>query len=166
MKNKHMSTSELKSHIIEFLKDRSQGSLATCADQVPRSSPVRYFLGNNLNIYILSAGGEKFNFIERNPRVCLLVNTDYVDFRQIKGVQIFGKAVTSLQEPRLFGEALQQCKMLGERKSQLYDLMVIKVIPEEIVYLNSLGDGDRTKQFLKLDKAVDESNEYRPAKKL
>ncbi|NLN41105.1 MAG: pyridoxamine 5'-phosphate oxidase family protein [Clostridiales bacterium] len=165
MNNKHMTMSELKNHIVEFLKDRSQGSLATCVDHIPRSSPVRYFLGNNMNIYILSAGGEKFNFIERNPKVCLLVNTDYVDFRQIKGVQIFGKAVTSLQEPRLFDEAQQQCRMLDGSKPQMNDLMVIKVIPEEIVYLNSLGDGDRTKQFLKLNKAVDESNEYRAAKK-
>ena len=165
MKNKQMTMNELKNHITDFLKERSQGSLATCVDQVPRSSPVRYYLGNNMNIYILSAGGEKFNAIEQNPRVCLLVNTDYVDFRQIKGVQIFGRAITSLQEPHLFNEAQQQCKMLEERKYQLHGLMVIKVLPEEIVYLNSLGDGDRTKQFLKLNKAVDESNEYRAAKK-
>ncbi|MFY9296890.1 MAG: pyridoxamine 5'-phosphate oxidase family protein [Clostridiales bacterium] len=166
MKNKQMSIDDLKDHIVDFLKDRSQGSLATCADHIPRSSPVRYYLGNNMNIYILSAGGEKFNTIDRNPKVCLLVNTDYIDFRQIKGVQIFGKAVTSLQKPHLFNEAQQQCRELNEKAAQLHDLMVIKVIPEEVVYLNSLGDGDRTKQFLKLDKVVEESDEYRSTKKL
>lgn len=149
-----MSSNELKNQIIEFLRDRSQGSLATCVGDVPRSSPVRYFLGREMNIYILSAGGEKFNAIDRNPNVCLLVNTDYVDFRQIKGVQVFGKAVTSLREPNLFEEARQQCRELDTVEHEKRDLMVIKVIPQEVIYLDSLGDGDRTKQILRLDELV------------
>ena len=39
---------------------------------------------------------------------------------------------------------------MSTSENDLSGLNVIKIIPEEIVYLNSLGDGDRTKQILKL----------------
>lgn len=156
-----MSSNELKDNIVNFLKEHNQGALATCIGDDPRSSPVLYFLASNMNIYIPSAGGEKFNAIDSNPNVCLLVNTDYVDFRQIKGVQIFGKAITNLQKPSLVDEAKQQCMGIDVMKPNQGELMVIKVIPEEVVYLDSLGDGDRTKQILRLDRLMEENNEYR-----
>lgn len=150
MENKHMSSETLQKRIWDFLGDQKEGSLATCFDNKPRSSPVRYFPGDGTNTYILSAGGKKFEAIAKNPNVCLLVSTDYVDFYQIKGVQVFGKAVTSLQDSSLFQEVKEQCKTVSTSENDLSGLNVIKIIPEEIVYLNSLGDGDRTKQILKL----------------
>ncbi len=73
--NRLMDPVELKEHIREFLKEHRQASLATCLNNIPRSSPVQYFLGADLDIYIISAGGEKFKAIAENPTVCLLVNT-------------------------------------------------------------------------------------------
>lgn len=153
MKDKKVSAEELKILISEFLKEHKSGSLATCMNNIPRSSPVQYFIGEDMNIYILSAGGEKFNAIKSNPNVCLLVNTDYIDYRQIKGVQIFGTATTSLENQRIFEEAREQHPteyvMNNER-----DLKVIKIVPEEVVYLDSLGEGDRTKQILRYNNVI------------
>lgn len=153
MNNKRVSAEELKVMISEFLKEHKDGSLATCMNNIPRSSPVQYFVGDNMNIYILSAGGEKFNAIAQNPNVCLLVNTDYINYRQIKGVQIFGTATTSLMDNILYNEAKEyypdQYIMDNER-----ELKVIKIVPEEIVYLDSLGDGDRTKQVLRYNNVI------------
>lgn len=153
MKNKRISSEELKILISEFLKEHKEGSLATCMNNIPRSSPVQYLVGDNMNIYILSAGGEKFNAIAENSNVCLLVNTDYINHREIKGVQIFGTATTSLKEPMLYLEAKEQHPtqyvMDNER-----DLKVIKIVPEEVVYLDSLGDGDRTKQILRYNNVI------------
>lgn len=153
MKNKRISAEELKILISEFLKEHKDGSLATCMNNIPRSSPVQYFVGDNMNIFILSAGGEKFNAIATNPNVCLLVNTEYINYRQIKGVQIFGTATTSLMDSDLFHEAKEQYSdqyvMDNER-----DLNVIKIVPEEVVYLDSLGDGDRTKQVLRYNNVI------------
>ncbi|MFS8541643.1 MAG: pyridoxamine 5'-phosphate oxidase family protein, partial [Tissierellales bacterium] len=92
--NVKMTAEELKQKIWEFLKEHKEGALATCLNNVPRSSPVQYVVGDDLTVYILSAGGEKFKAISQNPNVCLLVNTNYINYRQIKGVQIFGKATT------------------------------------------------------------------------
>jgi len=118
-------------------------------NNMPRSSPVQYFLGDDMNIYILSAGGEKFNAISQNPNVCLLVNTEYINYRKIKGVQVFGKATTSLENSRLFDEASKYTQEPWLFNSEKGRLNVIKIVPEEIVYLNSLEDGERTKQILK-----------------
>ncbi len=147
--NNKMEPSELKNHILEFLKEHKEGSLATCMNDMPRSSPVQYFVGDNMDIYIISAGGDKFKFIDHNPKVCLLVNTDYINYRQIKGVQIFGKATTSLENLELFNEAKIYYSDPYRIDHEKDYLKIIKIEPTEIVYLDSLGDEDRTKQVLK-----------------
>lgn len=145
---KIMHPDELRQHIRSFLESRRNGSLGTCLNGIPRSSPVAYFLGHDLDIYILSAGGEKFRAIEQNPNVCLLVCTEYTDYTRIKGVQIFGRAVTSEYEPGLLHEAFEFCPDCHITDFPKDTVKAIKVIPEEVVYLNSLEDGDRTKQIL------------------
>lgn len=149
MVNERLSPQELTNRIKSFLSEHIDGALATCMNNIPRSSPIQYFMGDNLNLYILSAGGDKFNAIVQNPNVCLLVNTEYISYRKIKGVQVFGKAVTSMQDGNLFNEAKafapDSYMMDRERNS----LNVIKIVPDEIVYLDSLREGDRTKEILK-----------------
>ncbi len=144
-----MGVQELKDNVLEFLKEHKNGSLATCMNGIPRSSPVQYFVGKNLDIYIVSAGGDKFKFIANNQNVCLLVNTDYINYRQIKGVQIFGKATTSLDNAELFNEAKEYYPDSYRLDYEKDYLKIIKIEPTEIVYLDSLGDGNRTKQILK-----------------
>ena len=149
---------ELEHYIKEFLKEHKSASLATCLNNIPRSSPVQYYMGKDLDIYILSAGGQKFKAIDENPTVCLLVNTEYIDHRKIKGVQVFGKATTSLKNEELIKETLSYIPhphLLEEDK-----LNVIKIIPEEIVYLDSIERGERIKQILNIqDKVVDSKEE-------
>lgn len=60
--NRLMDPVELKEHIREFLKEHRQASLATCLNNIPRSSPVQYFLGLTW-IYIL------FQPVERSLRL-------------------------------------------------------------------------------------------------
>lgn len=157
MKNKKISPEELKVLIKEFLREHKDGSLATCMNNIPRSSPVQYVVGHkgdNMNVYIFSAGGEKFRAISENPNVCLLVNTDYINYRQIKGVQIFGTATTSLMDPLLFDEAKEFHPDPYVVEKERQNLKVIKIVPEEIVYLDSIGDGDRTKQILRCNNVI------------
>ena len=158
MYNNKLSYEELEHYIKEFLKEHKSASLATCLNNIPRSSPVLYYMGKDLDIYILSAGGQKFKAIDENPTVCLLVNTEYIDHRKIKGVQVFGKATTSLKSKELIREALEYVPhphLLEEDK-----LNVIKIVPEEIVYLNSIEKGERIKQILNIqDKIADAKEE-------
>ncbi|HHY81937.1 MAG TPA: pyridoxamine 5'-phosphate oxidase family protein [Clostridiales bacterium] len=146
--SKIMKPDELRRHIKNFLSGNRFGSLGTCMNNMPRSSPVQYFLGQDLEIYILSAGGTKFQYIQHNPNVCLLVNTEYTNYTRIEGVQVFGRAVTSEEEPRLLHEAMEFCPDCHTIESLKDTIKVIKIIPEEIIYLNSRETGDRTKQVL------------------
>ncbi|HHW66921.1 MAG: uncharacterized protein PWP07_794 [Epulopiscium sp.] len=148
--NKTMSSEELREAIEEFMLEHRSASLATCKDNVPRSSPVQFFLGKDLSVFILSAGGEKFDAIKANPNVCLLVNTEYINYRKIKGVQVFGKATTNMEAPEIFEEAKVYCPEPFLMDHEGERLKVIKIIPQKIVYLDSLEDGDRTKQILDL----------------
>ncbi|WZL74385.1 pyridoxamine 5'-phosphate oxidase family protein [Clostridiaceae bacterium 35-E11] len=152
--NKQMSPSELERHILDFLKEHKSAALATCMNNIPRSSPVQYFMGKDMEMYILSAGGEKFKAIAQNPNVCLLVNTEYINYRQIKGVQVFGQAVTSMDKIDLYQEAQAYCPEPYLMEHERDNLKVIKIIPKEIVYLDALEKGDRTKQVLKTHEVV------------
>lgn len=146
-----MSIEELREEIEEFLLEHKSAALATCKNSIPRCSPVQYYMGKDLNIFIPSAGGEKFDAIANNPKVCLLVNTEYIDYRKIKGVQIFGKTATSTGSRDLIDEASAYIPdhLISEYENDRIKL--IKVIPEKVVYLNSLESGDRTKQVLNLE---------------
>lgn len=146
--NVRMSNEQLHTAIKYFLMEHDQGSLATTINNIPRSSPVLFFLGNDLDIYILSAGGDKFKAIGQNPNVCLLVNIEYLDYKRIKGVQIFGTARAGEKRSDVFREAEGFCtdRTLMDRE----DIKVIKITPSEIVYLDSTKNGDRTKQTYKL----------------
>lgn len=153
-----MSPDELRRHIREFLIEHKCAVIATSKNNLPRCSPVQYFLGEDLDIYILSAGGEKFGCIQDNPNVCMLVNTEYINYRQIKGVQIFGNAITSLSRPELKNEAKKYCPDKHLIEHEWDSLLFIKIVPEEITYLNSLEDGNRTKQILHHNQVVEKED--------
>ena len=154
-----MDSQELKENILTFLKGHKEGSLGTCLNNIPRSSPVQYFVGEDMDIYIISAGGDKFKAIAQNPNVCLLVNTGYINYRQIKGVQVFGKATTSLDNPNLVEEAKRFHPTPYEIDHERNNIKIIKIKPMEIVYLDSLGDGDRTKLILKNENIIVKEDE-------
>lgn len=148
MENVKLSNFQLHSTIRSFLMEHNQGALATTINNIPRSSPVMFFLGKDLDVYIISAGGEKFKAIEQNPNVCLLVTTEYLDYRRIKGVQIFGRAKTGYKGEQVYNEAREYIndKHLLDNE----DVKIIKISPVEIVYLDSTKTGDRTKQILQV----------------
>jgi len=157
-----MAPLELRDHIIAFLKEHKSGALATLLDSSPRCSPVQYFVGDEMDIYIVSAGGDKFKAIEQNSEVCLLVNTEYISFRKIKGVQVFGKASTSLVNRTLFDEALRYSSEPFMFEMNRESLNIIKIVPNKVVYLDSLDSGDRTKQILEHERVTIKQDELTP----
>lgn len=154
---KRLNTAELKQCIKSFLNEHKLASLATCGSNVPRCSPVQYFTGKEMDIYVLSVGGDKFNNIQNNPNVCLLVNTEYLDYRKIKGVQVFGQAYTSLKYLELIDEAKRFAPYKQLLEIEKDWINIIKIVPDEIVYLDALN-GDRTKQILVNDRVIEKED--------
>lgn len=155
--DKRLNTSELKQCIKSFLNEHKEGALATCGNNIPRCSPVQYFTGNDMELYVISCGGDKFNNIQDNPNICLLVNTEYQDYKKIKGVQVFGHAQTSIKNSDLIDEAKRYApyeQMLAIEKDMIN---IIKITPQEIVYLDALN-GNRTKQILKNNEVIEKED--------
>ncbi|WP_018249029.1 pyridoxamine 5'-phosphate oxidase family protein [Orenia marismortui] len=131
---------EVKQKVIEFLKKKDTGALATSGADT-RVSPVKYFLGEDLDIYIHSDGGSKFDNLRQNKDVCLLVSTEfYGDYKTIKGVQVFGQAEIAKSDSSLYQEAEKYCPfnhMSGEG-------YIIKITADRAVYKNSVdGNGEK-----------------------
>ncbi|PRX29790.1 pyridoxamine 5'-phosphate oxidase [Orenia metallireducens] len=133
---------ELKETIINFLKKKDTGALATSGIET-RVSPVKYFLGEGLDIYIHSNGGSKFKNLEKNKEVCLLVSTEfYGDYETIKGVQIFGQAEIGQEGSNLHHEAEQYCPFehMGDEGGY-----IIKINAKKAIYKDAVdGSGEKS----------------------
>ena len=57
---KPLTQTQLKEAILTFAQGRDTGYLGTVGPDGVRVSPVRYFMDNDLNVYIHSKGGTKF----------------------------------------------------------------------------------------------------------
>lgn len=89
---------ELFHRITEFLKGQTMCTLCTCRDDVPRATPLEYYL-NGTTLYIIGHRGVKLGNIRANPRVSVGVYNDVHptwgnagNWLGVKGVQIMGRA--------------------------------------------------------------------------
>jgi general stress protein 26 len=137
--------SQSQEHLLEkintFLKQKDTAALATHGNEI-RVSPVKYYMDVNHNIFIHSNGGDKFNNIEKNHNVCLLVSTEFEeDLNKIKGVQVFGHCEVGENGSPLFAEAERFCPW------ELFDnnSTIIKVTPDYMVYKDGINE-DGSKQ--------------------
>lgn len=90
-KKKQLTQEELKEKVIQFLAENKICTLATCLNNIPRSTPLRY-RSKDLTIYILTEGGMKVKNIRGNPHVSVSLYGDYTGFQSVKGLQVWGKA--------------------------------------------------------------------------
>lgn len=88
---KKLTHDELKKRIIKFLEEHKICTLASCSDNIPRSTPVRY-RSKGLTLYILTEGGMKVKNIMKNPHVSVSLYGDYSGFQSVKGLQVWGRA--------------------------------------------------------------------------
>jgi nitroimidazol reductase NimA-like FMN-containing flavoprotein (pyridoxamine 5'-phosphate oxidase superfamily) len=104
-KIKRLPQEELKERILRFLQEQKICTLATCAQNIPRSTPVRY-RSQGLTLYILTEGGGKVKNIRDNPNVSVSIVGEYTGFQSVTGLQLWGKAVIiKPQEGLLYDEA-------------------------------------------------------------
>lgn len=138
MKTKPLSRARLERLIVDFVKGRSMCVLATCSEGRPRASAVEFF-PNGLTLYILTEGGRKIENIGKNPFVSAAIYTPFLGWENIKGVQVSGSAKIGLTGSRVFKEGVRAYReRLGKKEAVVPDfLKVIKVIPEEIEYLDT-----------------------------
>jgi nitroimidazol reductase NimA-like FMN-containing flavoprotein (pyridoxamine 5'-phosphate oxidase superfamily) len=135
---------ELKRRILRFLKRNVIGSLATCSDNIPRSTPVRFRYDDGFHIYVLTEGGGKLRNVRKNPHVSFSVYGTYTGFKSCRGLQIWGRADIIAPDEGEKYETAYQAMALEEREdlkkiqtSEMPARMpIIKIFPERIRYLS------------------------------
>ncbi|MFP4698014.1 MAG: pyridoxamine 5'-phosphate oxidase family protein [Eubacteriales bacterium] len=134
------SQEHLHEKIHTFLRQKDTGALATTGVEM-RVSPVKYYVDERSNIYIHSDGGKKFDNIQKNHNVCLLISTEFSeDLNKIKGIQVFGHCEVGENGSSLYEEAERFCPWNHDN-----DTTVIKITPDHIVYKDGITE-DGSKQ--------------------
>jgi len=142
-KKKRLTQDELKEKIIVFLTENKICTLATCSNNIPRSTPVRY-RSEDLTIYILAEGGMKIKNIRENPDVSVSLYGEYSGFQSVRGLQLWGKAEIInpedgdryLKARRIIDvEGREDLKKLGVKDIRA-DMKVIKIEIERARYLS------------------------------
>lgn len=143
IEKKRLTQEELEEKIVEFLAENKICTLATCSNNIPRSTPVRY-RSRDLTIYILTEGGMKVKNIRENPNVSVSLYGDYSGFQSVRGLQIWGKAgIIDPEEKEKYLEARrvinveerEDLKKLGI-KDVRPNMKIIKIEIERARYLS------------------------------
>ncbi|MCX8043551.1 MAG: pyridoxamine 5'-phosphate oxidase family protein [Desulfobacterota bacterium] len=130
---KKLDPEALRRRIVRFLEENVICTLATCSNNEPRSTIVRY-CSRDLTVYVLTEGGGKVKNIKENPLVSLSVCGPYDGFQSVMGLQAWGTA--ELIAPRdgeryyairkeINPEAREDLKQAGVQK--VPDMYIIKI---------------------------------------
>ncbi|MFC1669266.1 pyridoxamine 5'-phosphate oxidase family protein [Spirochaetota bacterium] len=142
-KVKKVSKEKLKEEINRYISKHCICTLATCADNIPRATVLRYGY-KDFTLYILSEGGGKIRNIKENPGVSVTIYGEYTGFQSVNSLQIWGNAkLIHPDEHEKFKEVMevmkteerQDLKNMGatEVKIKMY---AIKIQIEKARYLN------------------------------
>lgn len=132
MIDKKMPKEELKREIREFLEKRKVLVLCTCNDNIPRATPMDFYIEkNNFNIYVGPAPGRKVKNIEKNPIVSIGIYTPLSDGK-IQGMQITASGEDRLIFLRESDEEFKKAQKIVRGKRKL----ILKIIPEKIELLD------------------------------
>ncbi|MHA1489882.1 MAG: pyridoxamine 5'-phosphate oxidase family protein [Promethearchaeota archaeon] len=131
---KKMPEDELKKEIRKFLDERKVLVLCTCNDNIPRATPMDFYIdkkSDDFNIYVGPAPGKKVKNIEANPIVSIGIYTPMGDGK-IQGMQITASGRERLIFLKEGDEGFKEAQKIvrGRRK------LLLKIIPEKIELLD------------------------------
>jgi len=129
-----MPEAELKKEIHEFLNNRKVLVLCTCSNNMPRATPMDFYMDKNsddFNIYVGPAPGRKVKNIEENPIISIGIYTP-MDTGKIQGIQITASGKERLIFMREGDNGFEHAQktVRGKRK------LLLKIIPEKIELLD------------------------------
>lgn len=133
-KMQKMPEEELKEEIREFLTKRKVLVLCTCANNIPRATPMDFYIdkkSDDFNIYVGPAPGRKVKNLEENPVVSIGIYTP-MDTGKIQGMQITATGNERLILMKEGDEGFKEAQKIvrGRRK------LLLKIIPEKIELLD------------------------------
>ena len=133
-KMQKMPEEELKEEIRDFLTKRKILVLCTCANNIPRATPMDFYIdkkSDDFNIYVGPAPGRKVKNIEENPVVSIGIYTP-MDTGKIQGMQITATGNERLIFMKEGDEGFKEAQKIVRGKRKL----LLKIIPEKIELLD------------------------------
>ena len=139
---RHPDPDELRARLVKFLRNNAIGTLATCSEDLPRATPVRY-KSEDVDIYVLTEGGGKIYNIRRNPSVSFSVHGRYAGFTTCRCIQLWGTATLIEQHDTEYKRGLEIMGLTARADLSAVDLEVvqasmciIKIVPQRARILN------------------------------
>ncbi|MFC1902957.1 pyridoxamine 5'-phosphate oxidase family protein [Chloroflexota bacterium] len=87
-----MVNQKLKETVLKYLEEHYTMTMATAKDGVPWAAAL-FYASDGFTLYFLSEPECRHSKdIAGNPEVAVTINEDYRDWREIKGIQMYGKA--------------------------------------------------------------------------
>ena len=129
-----MPKDELKKEIRDFLEKRKIIVLCTCSNNVPRATPMDFYMdkkSDDFNIYVGPAPGRKVKNIEENPIVSIGIYTP-MDTGKIQGMQITASGKERLIFLREGDDDFEKAQKIVRGRRKLF----LKIIPEKIELLD------------------------------
>ncbi|MFX1239412.1 MAG: pyridoxamine 5'-phosphate oxidase family protein [Promethearchaeota archaeon] len=135
-KLKVMPTEELKKEIKTFLKQRKVLVLCTCSENVPRATPMDFYIDDETDpdgftIFVGLSPGRKVKNIEENPIVSIGIYTP-IDSGKIQGMQITASGSDNLIFLKDGDPDFNRVQEIVKGKRDL----ILKIIPETIELLD------------------------------
>jgi len=124
----------LKKKIREFLNQRKILVLCTCSDNIPRATPMDFYMdkkSDDFNLYVGPAPGRKVKNIEENPNISIGIYTP-MDTGKIQGMQITASGKERLIFLREDNDEFDKVQKIVRGKRTL----LLKIIPEKIELLD------------------------------
>ncbi|MHA1150694.1 MAG: pyridoxamine 5'-phosphate oxidase family protein [Promethearchaeota archaeon] len=133
---KRMPEEELKKEIRAFLKVRKVLVLCTCNNNIPRATPMDFYIDRkavpeDFSIYIGPAPGRKVQNLKENPVVSIGIYTP-MDTGKVQGMQITATGKDRLVFMKEGDDGFKEAQKIvrGRRK------LLLKIIPEKIELLD------------------------------
>lgn len=133
-KLKKMPEDILKKEIKEFLNERKILVLCTCSNNIPRATPMDFYMdkkSDDFTIYVGPAPGRKVKNIEENPIISIGIYTP-LDTGKVQGMQITATGKERLIFLREGDNGFDYAQKLVRGKRKL----LLKIIPEKIELLD------------------------------
>jgi len=125
---------ELIKEIRAFLDKRKVLVLCTCLNNIPRATPMDFYMeknSENYDIYVGLAPGRKVINIEKNPIVSIGIYTP-LDTGKIQGMQITAKGNNNLELLKEGDNEYEKAQKIVRGKRKL----ILKIIPNKIEFLD------------------------------
>jgi len=129
-----MPEEDLKKKIRDFLEKRKILVLCPCLDNVPRATPMDFYMDKksiDFNIFVGPAPGRKVKNIEENPNISIGIYTP-MDTGKIQGMQITASGKEKLIFLRDGDKEFDKVQKIVRGKRKL----LLKIIPEKIEILD------------------------------